>query len=184
MTFSIRQLVFVVFAAGLVVTAIPSVASAQGFELRTTHKEVPGTREIETGRPKDAIRLSNIYLPHIRGMQKVAVLTNLCIGHIMINQFEKAEQYCEEAASKPNERAVTHNNRGVLRALQGNFEAARADFAIATNVSCKFACSESDTNDRNLPNHVARRNLQKTEARMVEVAPSPTSERLTSQENR
>lgn len=184
MTFSIRQIVFMAIAAGLVVTAMPSTAGAQGFELRTTYKEVPGTREIETGRPKDAIRLSNIYLPHIRGLQKVAVLTNLCIGHIMINQFDQAEQYCEEAAAKPNERAVTHNNRGVLNALQGNFEAARADFAIATTVTCMFACGESDANDRNLPNHVARRNLQKTEARMVEVAPSPTSERLTAQDNR
>ena len=184
MTFPNRQIAFTIIAFALAVTAIPSFANAQGFELRTTHKEVPGTREIEAGRPTDAIRLSNIKLPHARGLQKVAVLTNLCIGHIMVNKFEQAEQYCEEAASRPNERAVTHNNRGVLKALQGNFAAARADFAIAANVSCLFGCSESDTESRKLPNNVARRNLQKTEARMVEVASIPTSEQLAAQENR
>ena len=184
MNLSNRLFAITTIAAALFVVAIPSSAAAQGFELRTTYKEVPGTREIESSRPMDAIRLSDINLPHIHGLQKVAVLTNLCIGHIMVNQLDEAEGYCEEAASRPNERAVTRNNLGVLRALQGRFEAARADFAVAANVSCEDDCSDIGASDRDLPSHIARRNLQKTEARMVEVASSPTSERLTAQENR
>ena len=48
-------------------------------------------------------------------------------------ELESAVSTCDEAI-KYGQRAA-YNNRGVLRALQGDFEAADKDFAIATRQS-------------------------------------------------
>ena len=39
----------VAIVTSLVVAALPSMSRAEGWELRTTYREVPGTREIESG---------------------------------------------------------------------------------------------------------------------------------------
>ena len=67
-----------IFAASLILSALPTDAFADGWELRTTADEVPGTREIESGDIEKAIRISNVQLPRVSPEYKVAVLTNLC----------------------------------------------------------------------------------------------------------
>ncbi len=163
-----HSILIAAIAASLVVVALPSMSHAEVWELRTVSKEVPGTREIESGKAEKAIRISKVRLSVTRGALKVAVLTNLCIGHILIRDFDQAEQYCDQAAARTIERTVTHNNRGVLKALQGDYAAALRDFSIAANASCFEGCNASIRSPQDLPRPVARRNLEKAQTRVAE----------------
>ncbi len=172
------SILIVAIAASLVVVALPSMSHAEVWELRTVSKEVPGTREIESGNAEKAIRISKVHLSVTRGALKVAVLTNLCIGHILVKDFNQAEQYCDQAAARTIQRTVTHNNRGVLKALQGDYAAALKDFSIAANVGCFDGCNASIRSPQNLPRPVARRNLEKTETRVAELQDATDADRV------
>jgi len=152
-----------IITAAFVFAAIPSVSGADGWELRTALDEVPGTREIESGNTDKAIRISKVQLSHVSQKQKVAVLTNLCIGYIVNKDFDEAEYYCNQAVERPNEQAVSFNNRGVLNALKGDYDSASRDFASAAKSGCIGECSISENAPRNLPRPIANRNLSKAE---------------------
>ena len=156
-----------IFAASLILSALPGDAFADGWELRTTADEVPGTREIESGDIEKAIRISNVQLPRVSPQYKVAVLTNLCIGYILNKSFDQAQVYCDQAVERSNEKTVSHNNRGVLNALQGNYSAAMEDFDDAATAGCFGECSTSGSDSDDLPRPMARRNLSKAEGQML-----------------
>jgi Tfp pilus assembly protein PilF len=151
------------FMATLLITAIPAFANAEGWELRTTERAVPGTSEIESGNADKAIRISRVRLPHASPQEEVAYLTNLCIGYIMKKDFETAESYCDEAVNSSTEKSVSFNNRGVLKALQGDYIGAMEDFSNAANAGCVQGCNLSANAPRDLPRPIARRNLGKAE---------------------
>lgn len=168
MTTTVQKLVnsntwFTIITAAFVFAAAPSVSNADGWELRTTLDEVPGTREIESGNIDKAIRISKVRLPHVSQQRKVAVLTNLCIGYIMSKNFDEAENYCSQAVERPNEQAVSYNNRGVLKALHGDYDGAMQDFASAANSDCFGECSVSENVPKDLPRPIAKRNFGKAE---------------------
>ena len=154
---------FTIIAAAFVIAAVPSKTYADGWELRTTMDEVPGTREIESGNIDKAIRISMVRLPQVSQQQKVSVLTNLCIGYIIIKDFDEAENYCNQAVERPNAHSVSYNNRGVLKALQGDYNGAMRDFASAAGSDCFGECSDSDSVPKHLPRPVAKRNFGKAE---------------------
>ena len=59
MNSTIRQtnqiaMLFAAIAASLLTAAMPSASHVEGWELRTVTKEVPGTREIESGNPENS----------------------------------------------------------------------------------------------------------------------------------
>ena len=153
----------VVIASSFVIAALPSISHADAWELRMVAKKVPGTREIESGKPEKAIRISKIQLGVTPSRLKSAVLTNLCIGHILIKDLEQAEKYCDDAAARQDNRTVTFNNRGVLRALQGDYTAAKNDFTIAANAGCFNGCDPTIRVRENLPRPAARRNFKRAE---------------------
>ncbi len=165
-------------ATSLVIAAVPSMSRADVWELRTVDEEVPGTREIEAGNPEKAIRISKVRLSVTRGALKVAVLTNLCIGHILIRDFDQAEQYCDQAAARTIERTVTHNNRGVLKAIQGDYSAALQDFTIAADAGCFYGCDANMRAPQDLPRPTARRNLEKAETRVAELKDATDAHRV------
>ena len=72
----------------LFATATP--VAADGWELVTTDITVPGTREIESGDADKGIRRSKARASTAMGKEKVAYLNNLCVGHILIGDFERA----------------------------------------------------------------------------------------------
>lgn len=162
-----RSISLTTVATTLFIMAIAAAAQAESWELRTASHEVPGTREIESGNPEKAIRISMVNLSVIPESQKVALLTNLCIGYISIGDFEQAESFCEQAASKPKQRAITYNNRGVLRALQGDYKTAMHDFAMAAEAGCFNGCDPTIAVPEDLPRPVARRNLARAEIRLL-----------------
>jgi len=157
----------VIIAASIIFSVLPREAAAGGWELRTTADEVPGTREIESGDIEKAIRISKVQLSHASSAHKVAVLTNLCIGYILNKSFDQAQQYCDQAVERPNEKTVSHNNRGVLNALQGDFSAAMQDFDSAAKAGCLGECSVDSSNSDELPRPIARRNLARANNEML-----------------
>lgn len=159
---------FSAITASLLLAALPSVSSAEAWELRTAPDTVPGTREIESGKIEKAIRISIVQLPHTSPSKKVAVLNNLCIGYILSNEYEQAEDYCDQAVARRNDKAVSHNNRGILKMLQGDYSSAMQDFAIAVETGCTGPCSTSEGARQDLPRSVARRNSEKAQTRIVE----------------
>ncbi len=166
MTTTIKKLVktstlFTATIASLILAAYPSVSDAERWELRTAPDTVPGTLEIESGKIDKAIRISKVQLPHVGQRKKVAVLTNLCIGHILSDKLDQAEEFCDRAVERPNDKAVSYNNRGVLKILQGDYEGAMQDFASATNSGCFFECSNVSDTPKDLPRSVAQRNFGK-----------------------
>lgn len=170
-------------ATSFLICAIPTISQADGWELRTVNAEVPGTREIETGDAEQGIKLSKIYLTRIHGRRKVAVLTNLCIGYIRIGDLDQAATYCDQAAARKNETVVTHNNRGVLNALRGEFVLAQQDFQTAASVGCAEPCESTGGNSKDLPRHVARRNLGAAQARVFAAEISENADQYTVRED-
>ena len=158
-----------VIVTSLTFAVLPSMSRADSWELRTVAKEVPGTREIESGKVEKAIRISKVRLSITPENLKVAVLTNLCIGYVVMRDIDQAEQYCDQAASKPKQRAVTYNNRGVLRVLQGDYEAARGDFTIAAQAGCFNGCDPTIAAHHDRPRAVAQRNLATADNRMLAI---------------
>ncbi len=159
---------FPAIAAALFLAALPSVSSAEAWELRTAPDTVPGTREIESGKIEKAIRISIVQLPHTSPAKKVAVLNNLCIGYILSNEYEQAEDYCDQAVARRSDKAVSHNNRGILRMLQGDHRGALQDFAVAVETGCTGPCSTSEGARQDLPRSVARRNSEKAQTRVAQ----------------
>ena len=61
-------------------------------------------------------------------------LTNLCTAYVVTSQLEKAEDVCERAVEAKGDFVGTaYNSRGVLKALQGDYIAAMADFDRSSN---------------------------------------------------
>lgn len=158
-----KNMPFTTIAACMLLAALPSPANADGWELRTSLDAVPGTIEIESGEIDKAIRISKIRLAHVSQQQKVAVLANLCIAYILNKDFDQAEDYCGKAVKQQNDRAVSYNNRGVLKALQGDLDGAVEDFTNASNAGCFGSCSLSSNIPKHLPHAVAMRNSGKAE---------------------
>lgn len=151
-------------AAGI---AIPSMSLAESWELQTVDKEVPGTREIESGDAVNGIRISEKILKRVRPNEEVAVLNNLCIGYIMTEEFEKAEQFCKFAVETERETVVSRNNFGVLKAIAGRYSDAIEDFERAWEEGCIQNCENPSTTDLEHAHHVALRNLERTQQMMI-----------------
>ncbi len=68
--------------------------------------------------------------------------TNLCVAYTKTGNLEKAETACQEAVTlyednkigTERNHAVALSNRGVLHAVKGDVELARADFEAATEL--------------------------------------------------
>lgn len=158
-----------ILALGVLIvgTTVPSISLGEGWELRTALKEVPGTREIESGDLKKGIQISKTFLKRVNRKDKVAVLNNLCIGAILIKDFDQAKHYCDLAVESPSDSVLSHNNRGVLEALNGNYLLAQQDFTTAWNTSCIKPCNLADSATLNRSYNVARRNLARIESQIL-----------------
>lgn len=161
---STLSLTLFLVAAGI---AIPSMSLAESWELQTVDKEVPGTREIESGDAVTGIRISKKVLNRVRPNEEVAVLNNLCIGYIMTEDFDKAQQFCQLAVETEQQTVVSRNNFGVLKAMNGHYPEAMADFERAWANGCIKDCKDAQATDLDHAHHVALRNLERTQQLMI-----------------
>jgi Flp pilus assembly protein TadD len=158
-------------AAVLIGTFSPLAAQADGWELTTVDEEVPGTRKIESGQIQEGIRLSEESLKWPGHDQRVAELSNLCIGYILSNQLDKAEPYCNRALENSSPESahsvVSRNNLGVLQAIRGDYGSAQVNFKSAWDTGCRRRCENAEVTKLNDTHHVALRNLQRMESQQL-----------------
>ena len=108
-------------------------ASAETFELRMAVESVPGAKDVERGDIDQGIRRLQRALDESQ-FPRSAVATDLCAAYIMQRELESAERWCDEAIKEGPYDGAALNNRGVLRTLQGQYEAAVEDFNEATKL--------------------------------------------------
>jgi hypothetical protein len=141
------------------------VAVAESWELRTAAQEVKGTRAIEAGQLDKGIAITQANYGTTPYREKGAMLTNLCVAYILKHDFETAGDYCDRAVKRGFNDREAHNNRGVLRAMQSDYQGAVDDFEKA---GCLADCSQALDTTGNERMHVARRNLQRVEVRIAQ----------------
>ncbi len=110
--------------------------SAETFELRMAHEAVPGARDIERGNVEQGIRRLEHAHKRSRAVARGAIATDLCAAFIMQREWQPAEVWCDRAVheSSHNADGAAHNNRGVLRTIQGEYGAAVEDFTQAAKL--------------------------------------------------
>lgn len=118
-----RPITRVLGAMALVAVSVPGMA--ENYPFRVAFENVPGAAELEAGDVEAGIEiLENLVDDH--RVNTGHVLATLCGAYIMDVSLEKAERVCDRAvAEHPGETA--YNNRGVLRAFNGDFRGAQAD---------------------------------------------------------
>ena len=163
-----RTLVTTAFLGILMAGSLPSIAVADGWELRTSVDEVPGTRQLEKGELDKAERISEWAVESVSIRDKGKVLNNLCIIHTLKRDYEEAGPYCEEAVKRGGGN-VAYNNRGVLRSLQGDLQGAMDDFQVAAKLACGDGCDPNDADGRDTPTHVALRNLGRAQTKYAAI---------------
>ena len=140
----------VVCALSLAVACTPawSDTGKPNYEMAYFNDTAQGSK-IQTGKYEQAIEKINI---KARPGHALHVKTNLCVAYTKAGNIEEATVACEEAvmAAKTFRKvrrsdlavqtptqirarylAIALSNRGVLKAVTGNFDAARADFDAA-----------------------------------------------------
>lgn len=120
-----------------VILLLSASAAAESWELRPAAAASPGSPEIEAGQPDDAIRVLVPALETASGVARLAVLENLCVAYALKQEYTTAMRFCDLAAAHGAAGAATFNNRGVVRAVTGDYRGAVRDFRRA---SCLPGC--------------------------------------------
>lgn len=113
----------------LIVPAGPAGAD-DVYTFRVAFEEIPGTKYLAAGDLARGIQVLEQDL--VSGTSNEGhVVATLCGAYILSQQLVKAERTCTDAVRRFPGNAA-YNNRGVLRALRGNFEGSRRDFDRAS----------------------------------------------------
>jgi len=160
-TSTIRRPMIALLAIGTL--AFANLASASPFELRAGMPSVPGTAEFEAGNMDQAIAKLEPQIDTVQGQRKGSVLSTLCAAYIVKGELGTATSYCD--ASVRYGQRIAHNNRGVLRALQGDFDGADSDFHIAS----KNTYGHFEAKVTAARREVAERNSKRTQERWAAV---------------
>lgn len=160
-TSTIRRPMIALLAVGTL--ALASLASASPFELRAGMPSVPGTAEFEAGNVDQAIEKLEAVVGKAQGQRKGSMLSTLCAAYIVKGDLGTATSYCDESVRFGQR--IAHNNRGVLRALQGDFKGADSDFSIAAKKTYAYYDAKVTTARR----EVAERNAKRTQERWAAV---------------
>jgi len=120
----------------MTILAITQPAQAQQdkkFQALLHDKNVYGAEDVENGRYERGIerlvkRAESGSGPHTA---RVPVLIDLCVAYTMTEQFEKAQDTCDEAVDSGWYSGYAYNNRGTYYIAIGDYEAAIRDFQSA-----------------------------------------------------
>lgn len=117
------------------------------FEMNVIKDEAAGMKILEGDID---VAIDEIARTEVRPAEKFFVDNNLCVAYTLSKEFALAEKACDNALDtmaltrvpkaywhRPDVRyrAIALSNRGVLRAMTGKTELARADFADAQRLS-------------------------------------------------
>jgi tetratricopeptide (TPR) repeat protein len=140
-----------------------AAGAAEKYAFRVVFEEVPGVEHLVAGQLAQGIRLLERDLAAEKPHQG-HVLATLCGAYLLRRQLDDAERTCAEAVARfPGETA--YNNRGVLRAFQGDLEGARRDFARASPANMEAYMEVLRTRDVGLVASSNQSMLQQLSAR-------------------
>ena len=118
-----------------VVATFALTINANAYEVRILDGDNAEYKLLSTGFYDDAIE----YLEHSikqRSSNRDVQLINLCTAYVATEKLDKAREICNQAVgAKGNYRATALNSRGVMHALNGDYEAATSDFDLAGDAS-------------------------------------------------
>ena len=164
----VREFIYIIVMIGAALVCAPTQAT-EPFEVMMHKDDVYGARAIEAG--DYALGIERLRNRLDDGAQSNSVrspiVIDLCAGYTMLKNFEEATYYCDEAIEMGWSSGLAHNNRGALNIAKGDYTMAIQDFQAA------IAASGADK--------VARRNLQRVDARMAALLEpiTPTVARVT-----
>jgi tetratricopeptide (TPR) repeat protein len=153
-----------VLGAGILAYKSIETLDTSAWELRTAAPEAIGSGEIESGKLDSAIvRLVASY-PSATDETAGPILSNLCLAYTLKEDYPTAMKFCELAIDQPNIGRDTYNNRGVLHALQGQYDASIKDFE---NAACTTNCPSNLNQSQQPPDGVLLRNLARARAQLA-----------------
>lgn len=99
-----------------------------------------GADALLAGNAEEGVRLTRLGLEAAQGRSEhQAALANLCAGHVMLEQYETALEYCDRALAVNEHHWRALCNRALVYLRLGRFEEAKADLdrgqSIAPNAT-------------------------------------------------
>ena len=119
-------------ATALIVAGTTAQAS-EAFQLQTANADFYGVTELEAGQYERGTERFEMML-NLMGTApslRAPVLNNLCVSYIVQGRLEEGADYCNEAVDNGRDLGLALNNRGVMHARAGLYDAAVADFEAA-----------------------------------------------------
>lgn len=120
--------------AVLFILANPSAAgqvSAEGNVVLGPTKNAKlqdGAGALNAGKAEEGIELTLLGLDEaLTPRERRTALSNLCAGHLMLEQLDQALRYCNEALALNDQNWRVYNNRALIYVLQRRFDEAEAD---------------------------------------------------------
>ena len=160
---------------------------AGSFEARMAAENVPGSAQIRQGNLDQGIKQLLQARKWGKHFPPGAVATNLCVAYIAKGDAESAESWCDRAVEENRHTGAARNNRGVLRAIRGNYESAVEDFREATRsrnykqpARTIAPVRASQMHYRWMSRQIAGRNLARAEQRWAAARKEDERKRLAS----
>jgi tetratricopeptide (TPR) repeat protein len=121
-------------------------AFAGGNNFRVVYADVPGVEQLESGNVERGIEILEEQLKTTDEESSSDIWATLCATYIIELSLDKAEPACNKAvATGPTYAAL--NNRGVLRAYQGDYSGAHDDFDRARPLQLEAYLAELMSKD-------------------------------------
>lgn len=90
-----------------------------------------GAGALQAGNAEDGIELTRAGLKNAGSTLEVrTAFSNLCAGHLMLDELDQALLYCNEALAIHDRNWRVYNNRALIYILQRRFDDAEADLAM------------------------------------------------------
>ncbi len=87
-----------------------------------------GAQALLKGDAEEGVRLTRLGLAAAFGRrERQAALGNLCAGYLLLDQFDEAIGYCDQALAENDRNWRVYNNRALVYLRLGRFEEAEAD---------------------------------------------------------
>ena len=151
-------------AVFLVLAPCSAALASEPVEVMMHEDDVHGAQNIEAGEYTKGIErlLRRLGSGKQAYSIRAPVLIDLCASYTMIEDFETATRYCDEAVELGWYSGIAYNNRGALNIAKGDYDSAVRDFQAAV--------------DGRGAESLARRNLHRAQKRLADMreAQSPT----------
>ncbi|MFT5482834.1 MAG: tetratricopeptide (TPR) repeat protein [Halieaceae bacterium] len=126
-------------------TGLTTAHAAEPMQLKTSDREVYGTRDIESGQYAAGIEKLEIALARSAMLlYRAPILNNLCVAYVATAKYDSASTYCDMAVESGYDLDLAYNNRGVLNYSVGNVEDGIRDFEFATKLGKGYGVAKGN----------------------------------------